>query len=227
MDFIFMLTREDRTVANCLDILDEIEGVGVGHIGFKDVGVDRATLSALVRRIEAMGAVCYMEVVSETPQDIRNSIETAAELGVKRVLGGQDADFALARLAGTGASYYPFPGHPVGHPTVLGGGPNDIEADCARFKAAGCPGVDLLAYRASEADPLDLIRAARAGLGDGYLIVAGSIDSPGRIRAVADAGADAFTVGSAIFDRTFASGGPTVAGQCRGILEACRTHPQP
>ena len=221
MDFIFMLTNGDKTVGNCLDIFEEIRDIGVSHIGFKDVGVDNDTLSTLAGRIRESGAVSYMEVVSTTPDTVHESIKTATDIGVDRVLGGQDVGFALTALNGTGAAYYPFPGRPVGHPTILEGSPEDIEADCARFSAAGCPGVDLLAYRATEADPLDLIRAARAGLGDGYLIIAGSIDSPERIRAIAKAGADAFTVGTAVFDNVFSSGGNTVSYQCKEILKAC------
>jgi len=221
MDFIFMLTHGDRTVCNCFEILEEMKDVGVSHIGFKDVGVDVGTLSTLAARIKEIGAVSYMEVVSTTIDGTRDSIETAAKIGVDRVLGGQDVEFALTALKGTGATYYPFPGRPVGHPTILEGQPEDIQADCERIRAAACPGADLLAYRATDADPLDLIRAARAGLDDGYLIVAGSIDSPERIRAVADAGADAFTIGTAVFDNEFASGGNTVSHQCREILRAC------
>ena len=41
----------------------------------------------------------------------------------------------------------------------------------------------------TEADPVDLIRAARKGLGQGYLIVAGSVGSAARIRDVKQAGA--------------------------------------
>jgi len=216
-----MLTNDDKTVGNCLDVFEEIKDIGVSHIGFKDVGVSAGTLSTLARRIKETGAISYMEVVSTTPDAIRQSIKTALEIGVDRVLGGQDVEFALAALNGSEATYFPFPGRPVGHPTNLEGSPEDVEADCARFLAAGCPGVDLLAYRATEADPLDLIRAARKGLGDGYLIVAGSVDSPERIRAIADAGADAFTVGTAVFDNTFASGGNTISYQCQEILKAC------
>jgi putative N-acetylmannosamine-6-phosphate epimerase len=87
--------------------------------------------------------------------------------------------------------------------------------------ASGCPGVDLLAYRATDADPLDLIRAARRGLGEkGYLIVAGSIDSPDRIKAVAAAGADAFTIGSAVFEDAFAHNVKGVREQCKAVLRA-------
>ena len=221
MDFIFMLTRGDKTVSNCLEVFEEIRDIGVSHIGFKDVGVSTETLSILARRIKEAGAISYMEVVSTTPEAVRQSIQTALEIGIDRVLGGQDVEFALAELNGSDATYYPFPGRPVGHPTDLGGSPEDVESDCARYIAAGCPGVDLLAYRATEAEPLDLIKAARKGLGDGYLIIAGSVDSPERIRDIADAGADAFTIGTAVFDNTFASGGNSITYQCQEILKAC------
>ena len=221
MDFIFMLTRGDKTVTNSFEMLEIGLESGVTHIGFKDVGVDKRTLAGLAKRIKEAGAVSYMEVVSTTSESILDSIQTAAEIGIDRVLGGQDIEAALDILKGSGAHYFPFPGRPVGHPTDLGGSAEEIAADCARIRAAGCPGVDLLAYRATEADPLDLIRAARAGLGDGYLIVAGSIDSPERIQAIADAGTDAFTIGTAVFDFTFTPGLESIEAQCRDVLAAC------
>lgn len=224
MDFIFMLTHHDKTVQNCLDVYDSLSGIGLKHVGFKDVGVDKATLKELTRRIKADGCIAYVEVVSQTPETIRQSITASAELGVDRVLGGQDIKLAMDTFKGGGPSYYPFPGKPIGHPTKLGGTAVDIEADCRRAVTSGCPGVDLLAYRATEADPLDLIRAARRGVGDnGYLIVAGSIDSPARIKAVASAGADAFTIGSAVFEEAFAHGVKGVRDQCKAILRATGT----
>jgi putative N-acetylmannosamine-6-phosphate epimerase len=86
----------------------------------------------------------------------------------------------------------------------------------------GCLGVDLLAYRATEADPIDLISAARRGLGSkGVLVIAGSVDSPHRIRATAEAGADAFTIGSAAFDGSFSPRKGLLVNQLRDILAAC------
>ncbi|MGI9413770.1 MAG: 4-hydroxythreonine-4-phosphate dehydrogenase [Hyphomicrobiales bacterium] len=221
MDFIFMLTHGDKTVANCIEVFEKIRDIGVSHIGFKDLGVDKDMLAALTEQINAAGVTSYLEVVSTTDEGVRNSIRTAAEIGVDRVLGGQDVEFALDVLRGSGTSYYPFPGRPVGHPTELQGTAEEVEADCRRMRAAGCPGVDLLAYRATEADPLDLVRAARTGLGDGYLIVAGSVDSPARIRHLAQAGADAFTIGTAVFEGVFAPGDTSLVHQCREILAAC------
>ncbi len=224
MDFIFMLTCNDRTVPNCLDVLDEITGLEIRHIGFKDIGVGRDTLKELVQRIGAMNAISWMEVVSTTADSIRTSIETAARIGVSRVLGGQDIDFARQTLD-KNTAYYPFPGRPVDHPTRLEGLAADIEADCRRIAGAGCAGADLLAYRAVDDDPLALVRAARKGLGKGVLVVAGDVDSPARIEALARAGADAITIGTAIFNGAFAPERPTVAARCSAALEACRAIP--
>ncbi len=221
MNFIFMLTRDDKTVEDCIEVVDIISSCGIKHIGFKDVGVDNATLAALVQRIRGAGATSYMEVVSTTSEAERASIRTAARMGLDRVLGGQEVEFALDALKGSGAAYYPFPGKPVGHPTRLGGSPDEIAADCRRARAAGCAGVDLLAFRATEADPMALVRAARGALGDGGLIVAGSIDSPERIRVLAEAGVDGFTIGSAVFDGSFSPTDGSILSQLKDILAAC------
>jgi heptaprenylglyceryl phosphate synthase len=89
----------------------------------------------------------------------------------------------------------------------------------------GCAGIDLLAYRATDADPLALVRAARRGIGDGRLIVAGRVDSAQQIHALAAAGADAFTVGSAVFDGTFSPTKGSLRSQVHDILDACASAP--
>lgn len=221
IDFIFMFTRQDQTVEDCLATFEAIKGVGVGHLGFKDVGVDRETLRELNRRIKASGAVSYMEVVSTTPEDCLISARTAVDIGVDRLLGGTQVADILALLNGSGIEYLPFPGRPEGHPTRLGGTTQSVAEDCRRFADQGCAGVDLLAYRATEADPLDLVRAAR-GATDGTLVVAGSVDSPARIKDLEAAGADAFTIGSAAFDGSFSPRKGLLASQLSDILAACR-----
>ncbi|MBT3557502.1 MAG: hypothetical protein HOC63_12040 [Rhodospirillales bacterium] len=221
MDFIFMLTRGDKTILDGIEVIDTIAKCGVTHIGFKDVGVDKQTLISLTDRIREIGATSYIEVVSTTSEDIYNSLAVAAELGVDRVLGGQDVGQALDILKDCGAEYYPFPGKPAGHPTKLGGTPDDIARDCENMMATGCAGVDLLAYRATDCDPLDLVRAAKGSMNGGYLIVAGSVDSPERIRALAGAGADAFTIGTAVFDGSFSPNKGAIQSQCRDVLAAC------
>jgi hypothetical protein len=168
-----------------------------------------------------MGATSYMEVVSETPEACLKSASVARELGVDRLLGGTDVARITEILSGTHTEYFPFPGFPSGHPTKLGGKAADVEAHCRGFREAGCAGADLLAFRATEADPLDLIRAARRGIGEGYLIVAGSITSQERIKAVAMAGADAFTIGTAVFDGSYNPRKGSLLSQLGDVLADC------
>lgn len=215
-----MLTRSDQTVTDCLEVLEEIRPLQLRHIGFKDIGVPPDVLGELRRRIAAQGAVSYMEVVSTSPQACLRSARVAREIGIDRLLGGTQVEEVLQLLAGSGVAYHPFPGRPIGHPTKLGGSPAEVEADCRRFAALGCAGVDLLAYRATEADPLELVRAARRAT-PGTLLVAGSVTNAAQIRALADAGADAFTIGSAAFDGSFSPHKGSLRSQLRDILDAC------
>ena len=222
IDFIFMLTRHDQTIEDCLEVFEETRPVGLRHVGFKDVGADVQTLKRLNRAIRNSGAFSFMEVVSTSLEDCLNSARNAREIGVDRLLGGTEAEQVLEVLGDSGIEYLPFPGRPVGHPTDLGGTAGDILADSRRFADLGCAGVDLLAYRATEADPLDLIRAARKGT-DGLLVVAGSIDSPHRIKAASKAGADAFTIGTAALEGAFSPRKGSLRSQLRDILAACDT----
>jgi hypothetical protein len=218
MDFIFMLTRQDQTVPDCLAIMADIAPLNLRHIGFKDIGADLETLRALNQQIKAAGAVSYLEVVATTPQAALNSARMAVEIGVDRLLGGTMVAETLAILRGSGIAYYPFPGTPIGHPTQLAGTPQEIAAQTKTYIAMGCAGVDLLAYRATQSDPIALVRAAREALGTATLICAGGVDSPARITALRDAGCDAFTVGSAAFSLAF-SAAPTLIGQLQDILK--------
>ncbi|MEJ7839817.1 MAG: hypothetical protein WKF81_13475 [Thermomicrobiales bacterium] len=222
MDFIFMLTRNDRTIDDALDVLRLIQPVGLTHIGFKDVGTDASTRAALIEEIHAMGATSYLEVVSTTADECIRSATIARDLGVQRLLGGTQVDDILPLLEGSGTAYFPFPGNPVGHPTRLGGSPEDVEADCKRFIDLGCAGCDLLAYRATEADPLALVRAARRGLGsDAPLIVAGAVNSAQQIRDLLAAGANAFTIGSAVFDGSYSPSKGSLLSQLHDVLNDC------
>ena len=224
MDFIFMLTRHDRTIDDAEEIVDAVCDLGVRHVGFKDIGVPPAALERIVARLRARRAVCYLEVVSTTPEAVAASLACGAALGVDCLLGGTDLDAAhraLGRLDG----YFPFPGRPVRHPTQLRGTPADVEADARAARERGCGGVDLLAYRATDADPLDLVRAARRGIRDRRLIVAGSVRTTAQIHALAAAGADAFTIGSAVFDGAFSPTKGSLRGQILDILDACQRAP--
>ncbi len=215
-----MLTRADRTISDGLEVLADVRSLGLRHIGFKDVGLDAAQAARLHRTIKELGATSYLEVVSTAPNACLESARLAREVGVDYLLGGTQVDEVLAILAGSAVRYLPYPGKPHGHPTLLGGSAGDVANHCRRYCAAGAAGVDLLAYRATEADPLALVRAAREAT-PGVLLVAGGVRGPEQVRALAAAGVDAFTVGSAVFDGSFAPHVGSLRSQLKAVIDAC------
>jgi len=223
MDFVFMLTRNDATVGEALALVEAIRPLGLRHIGFKDVGVEPDMLRALTRAIRQAGAEVWMEVVAVEREGQLRAFALARDLGVDWLMGGACPKEALAILAGSATRHLPFAGRPVGHPTALGGAASEVEAQCQKFAGMGCAGVDILAYRATEAEPLDLVAACRRGLPEGAkVVVAGSIDSAQRIAAIRAVGADAFTVGTAVLDGRYAPGAGPLEAQLAAVVRDCR-----
>jgi len=218
-----MLTRNDATVENALDLVEIARGLGLRNIGFKDVGAGASTLRRLTAAIRAAGASPWMEVVATTREAELRSVALGRDLGVDRLMGGVHVEAALRILEGGATRYLPFAGKPSGHPTRLGGSAAEVEADCRAFAAMGCAGVDILAYRATEAEPLDLVAACRRGFLDkGAVVVAGSVNSGKRVAAVRAAGADAFTIGTAAIEGSYAPRAGPLAAQLRAVLDDCR-----
>lgn len=217
MEFIFMLTRDDRTVADAIAVYRQVRTTGLRHVGFKDVGVSAQTLAALTDAIHEDGHAVHLEVVSTSRDEELRSVEAAVKVGVDYLLGGTHTEDALALLAGSPVRYCPFPGVVVGHPSELQGSVDDIAQHCAQLTGRdGIYGVDLLAYRHRGVPPEELMSAAvRAS--SGPVIVAGSIDSEQRIRAAAQAGAWGYTIGGAIFEGRL-PGGPSVPAQVEWAL---------
>ena len=109
MDFIFMLTRNDRTIDDALDVVDLIRPAGLKHVGFKDVGATPEILGRLVHAIHGAGALAYVEMVATDPQACLASAKLARDIGVDRLLGGTQAMEVLAILKGSRTEYLPFP----------------------------------------------------------------------------------------------------------------------
>jgi hypothetical protein len=219
IEFVFMLTHHDRTVADPLSVYQELRGAGLRYIGFKDMGAPVAVLHDVCVKAQNDGLEVMLEVVSTSQQDELRSVAAAAEIGVDWVLGGTHPATGRQALAGSSARYCPFPGTVTGHPSVLTGEIAEI-ADSAREITAldGVFGLDLLAYRHPTADVAALTRAVVEASG-GPVIAAGSVASVAQVETLAAAGAWGFTIGGAIFEGRL-PGGPSVAGQVREVLRA-------
>lgn len=221
LDFIFMLTRNDRTVADAAAHLDTALGCGVRHIGFKDVGLPFDDLAALTQRIRSAGGKAYLEVVSLDPAAEIASIASGIRLGVDCLLGGVNVEAALPLVAGSGIAYLPFAGTVHGHPSILTGTPEDIAASAAALtRHDAVSGIDLLAWRHDGDAPKLIAAAVRAARKP--VIVAGSIERPEQIAALAAAGAAGFTVGTAALDGRFPARSSALADQLTEILRSAR-----
>lgn len=215
--FIFMLTRNDRTVEDASQQLQTALALGVRHIGFKDIGLPLDQLKALNKSIKDGGATSYLEVVSLDRDSEIASAKAAAEIGVDVLLGGTRVDDVLPVIAGTPIQYCPFPGRITGHPSVLEGSIEEIVASAKALTAReGVHGLDLLAYRSKEDVPA-LITAVCAAVTK-PVYVAGSIDTPEQIAVVKSAGAAGFTIGTAALDGKYPADGKDVPSQLSAII---------
>lgn len=215
--FIFMLTRNDRTVEDASKHVQAALRLGVRHIGFKDIGLPLGQLKTLNQAIKAGGATSYLEVVSLDRESEAASARAAVEIGVDALLGGTHVEDVLPIVAGTAIRYFPFAGRISGHPSVLEGSIAAIVESARALTARdGVHGVDLLAYRSKEDVPA-LIQAVCAAVAK-PVVVAGSIDTPERIAAVKAAGAAGFTIGTAALDGKYPAEDKSVGGQLAAII---------
>ncbi len=216
--FIFMLTRNDKTVSDAMTQLQAALSLGVRHIGFKDVGLPVEDLKSLNQAIQNKGATSYLEVVSLDRDSEIASARAAVEIGVDILLGGTRVDDTLPVLAGSGLEYYPFPGRITGRPSVLEGTIEEIAASARDLVSReGVHGLDLLAYRSPDQDVPQLIKAVCEAAGK-PVIVAGSIADKDRIEAVHLAGAAGFTIGTAALDGEYPAAGEGLEAQLTAIL---------
>ena len=220
IEFIFMLTHNDRTIPNARAVYDEVRDSGLRYVGFKDIGLPVPELRALADAMRADGREVMLEVVSEDKNDELRSIHAALEIGVDWLLGGTHPDEALQVLADADRPirYCPFPGRVIGHPSLLRGTIEEIAEDAATLTSRpGVHGLDLLAYRYDGDVPAltEAVRAASAG----PVIAAGSVDSLERIQTLRRIGVWGFTIGGAIFEGRF-EGAPSVRAQIDTVLAA-------
>jgi NAD(P)H-dependent flavin oxidoreductase YrpB (nitropropane dioxygenase family) len=198
MEFIFMLTRNDETLADAREVYASVAAAGVRHFGCKDVGLPRKELEALLSDIENNGHTSYLEVVSESDEATLASARAAAEIQPDYLIGGTLIEPVQEIIAGTGIKFFPYVGRVVGHPCLLRGSIQEIADDARRAEALGLDGVNLLAYR-YDGDVEALVDAVVSNTAL-PVIAAGSVDSVERIRALARHGVWAFTIGTAALD---------------------------
>jgi len=217
IEFIFMLTRDDKTLTDARDVYASIAGTGVRHVGCKDVGLPREELQALMSDIKGNGHTTQLEVVSESEEATLASARAAAQIGPDYLIGGTLIEPVQEILEGTGIRFFPYVGRIVGHPCLLRGSIDEIADDARRAEQLGVDGINLLAYRYD--GDVDALVEAVVDATSLPVIAAGSVDSQARIQALDERGVWAFTIGTAALDGVLVPGRP-LEDQLRYALEA-------
>ncbi|WP_192246509.1 hypothetical protein [Mesorhizobium silamurunense] len=203
---IVMLTQNDITVEDADEVFDSCKDLPVRFWGFKNVGISKNDTRALVETMKANGKVTFLEVVTYTEESCLENAKLAIECGFDYLTGTRFYPSVAELLKGTPVKYFPFVGDVDGSPVLLRGTTREILDECKRLEAAGVHGLDLVAYRYVDGDPVDLAKKVVASATTD-VIMAGSISSAERLAIVNEINPFAFTMGSALFDKFFVPDG--------------------
>lgn len=200
---IIMLTHNDQTVKNAIEVFDACKDMAVDYWGFKDVGLEKEKMVELIQHMKAAGKTTFLEVVTYTEEECMNGAKLAVELGFDYLMGTLFYDSVYDYLKKHDIKYLPFCGKVSGSPSVLEGSFEEIIADANAMLEKGVDGIDLLAFRHVQGAELAREYCAKV---DQPVVVAGSINSEARISFVNEINPWAFTMGSALFTGNFAPG---------------------
>jgi len=204
-ELIVMLTHQDRTVFNALELFERTKEYPIIHWGFKDVGLPAEEMKSVVKAMKAAGKTTFLEVVSLSEEEGLRGAQLAVELGFDILMGTVFFPSISEYLKNKPVQYYPFPGHVHSHPSILDGTIDEIVAHARQLEAHGVHGLDLLTYRYNgEASRLLKLVVEATNI---PIVSAGSIATFDRITEVWDSGAWGFTIGSAFFERQFVPDG--------------------
>lgn len=200
-ELIIMLTHQDETVKDALELFERTKDYPVKYWGFKDVGLPPKEMQAVAAAMKKAGKITFLEVVSLSEEDGLRGARLAVDSGFDILMGTVFYPSIGDYLKDKPIHYYPFPGRVHGHPSILDGTVEDIVMHACELETYGVHGLDLLTYRYTGHAPT-LLRQVVQSTGI-PVISAGSIASFDRINEVWDAGAWGFTIGSAFFEKKF------------------------
>lgn len=203
-ELIVMLTFNDQTTKDAIEVFDSVKDLNVQHWGFKNIGLEVDKMKQLIKNMKAAGKTTYLEVVTYTEEDCLRSANLAIECGFDCLCGTLYFP-SVGKLVKGKIKYFPFCGHVWSNPSILGDDIDGIIADAKRLKALGCDGTDLLAYR-FVGDPEALIERFTKEV-DFPTVIAGSIDTFERMDYMKRIDPFGFTMGSALFKKKYKADG--------------------
>lgn len=202
---IIMLTHNDQTHINALNIFESVKDLDIQYWGFKDVGLPFHKMKELIGNMKAAGKTTFFEVVSYSAGECMSGVKVAVELGFDYLMGTLFYDDVFEYVKSKGIKYLPFAGDIQGHPSILKGTIQEVIENAAYMTAKGVLGFDLIAYRFT--GDCELLANRFVNEVSVPVVIAGSIDSAERIKIVCEINPFAFTMGSALFNSRFVTDG--------------------
>ena len=201
-ELILMLTYNDETVKDAMDVFEEIKDIPISYFGFKDVGLPPDEMKMLRDSMQKAGKKTFLEVVRYAEEEVLESAELAVSLGFDYLMGTVYCD-SIWDVINNKIQYMPFCGKVYEHPSVLDGSIDEIIEDAERIERKGVDGFDLLAYRYTDLHKVPLLLKRLKEAVSVPIVSAGSINSYERLHHTIDSDIWAFTIGSAFFEKKF------------------------
>ncbi|HBG26911.1 MAG: hypothetical protein A2Y10_10530 [Planctomycetes bacterium GWF2_41_51] len=206
-NLIIMLTYNDVTVSDAIDVFETSKNIPVKFWGFKDIGLNKPHMKQLVQKMRAVGKTTFLEVVHYEESECIEATKLALECGFDYLTGTICFDSIIDIVKNENIKYFPFFGKIYDHPVTLGGTVDEIIEHGKKLKDKGVDGLDLVAYRYECSEKIQELIDRCVKEIDLPLILAGSINDWERIKLTTKANLWAFTIGSAFFDKKFVKGG--------------------
>lgn len=80
---IIMLTHNDKTVPDAIEIFEENKDLPIQYWGFKDVGMEPAKMKVLCDKMHEAGKTAFLEVVSIPEEECMRRCQTCSRLWLR------------------------------------------------------------------------------------------------------------------------------------------------
>ncbi|MCK4349141.1 MAG: hypothetical protein KAW47_11050 [Thermoplasmatales archaeon] len=200
---IAMLTHDDQTVENALEVYEASKQVKTPCWGFKDININAKDAKILSSHILRDKKEFYFESLVSSEEGALKIAKLAIECKADYLTSMEYFESVHELLKPTTVKFFPTCGRREGHPRrMLYGSIEEIIADANRIVMRGVDGICLSVFRYMDGDPIELAKRFVNEV-DVPMVVSGSINSDERLDFIKEVKPWGFTIGSALFDSDF------------------------
>ncbi len=207
---VTMLTRNDITVPNALEVVKNNSHAKAAYWGFKDVGVTFEQGEELIQAMQSAGKHVAIEPLTTDEETANKWADIAVKYHIDAFLG-RFFKSVSQKLSDAGILYFPPFGRRDANERLLGT-IEEIKGEALDLLNQGSSGIRMSAYRWIEGDPEELARALKELFVEKKVpfMMTGSINDFSKLDFIKEMQPWGITVGGALFDDGKFGGG-TVA----------------